>query len=132
MRRRMLAARGANGPPRRPTAGMERDLLRRVRWRNLGRASGLLAVGALVVAWPRLQTAPPQLPVDGARPVQPAGAASDAVAAAGGGEEGGPRRKEGGSGRTAAPRGKRLRPRGGAGRKRGGSRSENGGSRGRN
>src|SRR5262245_15797432 len=48
---------------------MERDLLRRVRWGNLGRVAGLAVVVVLVVAWPRLEPAPPKLPGDGARPV---------------------------------------------------------------
>jgi pyruvate/2-oxoglutarate dehydrogenase complex dihydrolipoamide acyltransferase (E2) component len=38
------------------------ELLRRVRWGNVGRAAALLAVVALVVLWPRLRADPPPLP----------------------------------------------------------------------
>jgi len=41
---------------------MEFDLLRRVRWRNLGRAAAAVALVGAVVAWPRLTPPEPQLP----------------------------------------------------------------------
>jgi hypothetical protein len=42
---------------------------RRVRWGNVGRAVAVFAVVAAVVAWPRLEPGPPQLPSDAATPV---------------------------------------------------------------
>ena len=41
----------------------------RLRWDNIARAAAVLAVVALVVAWPRIKGAPPALPPAGATPV---------------------------------------------------------------
>ena len=41
---------------------MGSDVLRRVRWRNVGRACGAVLVVAALVAWPRLDPAAPRLP----------------------------------------------------------------------
>jgi len=41
----------------------------RVRWDNVGRAAAVAGVAALVVAWPRLGSAPPRLPSDAAVPL---------------------------------------------------------------
>jgi hypothetical protein len=48
----------------------------RVRWGNVGRASGLAGLVALVVAWPRLGSTPPELPADEAVPVVAAATAA--------------------------------------------------------
>jgi len=48
---------------------MQRDLLRRVRWGNVGRAVAVVAAVAAIVAWPRLEPAPPRLPPDRATPL---------------------------------------------------------------
>lgn len=47
---------------------MGSELLRRVRWRNIARVVAAVGVVAVVVAWPRLAPAPPQLPDPVARP----------------------------------------------------------------
>src|SRR6185312_5933069 len=44
----------------------------RVRWANVGRALALVAVAALVVAWPRLRAPAPQVPRGAAVPVRTA------------------------------------------------------------
>jgi hypothetical protein len=41
----------------------------RLRWDNIARAAAVVAVIALVVAWPRLKGAPPSLPPAAAKPV---------------------------------------------------------------
>jgi hypothetical protein len=41
----------------------------RLRWDNIARAAAVLAVAALVVAWPHLKGAPPALPPAAATPV---------------------------------------------------------------
>jgi hypothetical protein len=43
------------------------DVLRRVRWRNVGRVVGAVALVAAVVAWPRLTAPAPRVP--GSQPV---------------------------------------------------------------
>ena len=48
---------------------MGSDLLRRVRWGNVGLACAVLAALATVVAWPALTTTTPALPSDTARPL---------------------------------------------------------------
>src|SRR6185503_5088049 len=48
---------------------MEFDLLRRVRWRNLGRAAAAVALVGAVVAWPRLTPPEPQVPGSEPRPL---------------------------------------------------------------
>ena len=44
----------------------------RVRWANVGRALALVAVAALVVAWPRLRAPAPEVPRGAAVPVRTA------------------------------------------------------------
>jgi len=44
-------------------------VLRRVRWRNVGRTVGTVALVAAVVAWPRLQRPAPQVPGSEATPL---------------------------------------------------------------
>jgi hypothetical protein len=52
---------------------MASDLVRRVRWRNVGRAVGAVVVVAAVIAWPRLSPPEPRLPDTVDRPlVEPA------------------------------------------------------------
>jgi hypothetical protein len=48
---------------------MQRELVRRVRWGNLGRAAAVVAVVGAVVAWPRLGPAPPRVPSGAAVPI---------------------------------------------------------------
>jgi hypothetical protein len=48
---------------------MGSDLLRRVRWRNVGRTAGAVAVVVVVVAWPRLSQPAPRLPDPVDRPL---------------------------------------------------------------
>jgi len=48
---------------------MGSELLRRVRWSNVGRACGVLLVVAAVVAWPRLNSSAPRLPDPAGRPL---------------------------------------------------------------
>jgi hypothetical protein len=48
---------------------MGSDLLRRVRWRNVGRAVGAVLVVAAVVAWPRLNAPAPSPPDPVDRPL---------------------------------------------------------------
>jgi hypothetical protein len=55
------------------------DLLRRIRWGNVGRLAGALAVIAAVAAWPRLAPPQPALPDEVARPLDGLGAASTAT-----------------------------------------------------
>jgi hypothetical protein len=45
------------------------DVVRRVRWGNVGRAVGAVALVAAVVAWPRLAAAPARVPEREAVPV---------------------------------------------------------------
>src|SRR4051812_50057883 len=45
------------------------DGLRRVRWRNVGRAAGAIALVAAVVAWPRLTPPAPEVPGSEPRPL---------------------------------------------------------------
>jgi hypothetical protein len=45
------------------------SLLRRVRWGNVALAGAVVAVGALLVFWPRLRAATPALPPAAPRPV---------------------------------------------------------------
>src|SRR4051794_24700803 len=59
------------------------DGLRRVRWGNVGRAAGAVALVAAVVAWPRLTPPAPQVPGSEPRPLveaPPAGLREGAVA----------------------------------------------------
>ena len=51
------------------------DLLRRIRWGNVGRLAGAAALVAAVVAWPRLAPPEPALPERAARPLDGLGAA---------------------------------------------------------
>jgi hypothetical protein len=53
------------------------SLLARVRWANVARALALVAVAALVVAWPRLRAKAPDVPTAQAVPVQTTAAARD-------------------------------------------------------
>jgi hypothetical protein len=55
------------------------DLLRRIRWGNVGRLAGALAVIAAVAAWPRLAPPQPALPDEVARPLDGLGAAPTAT-----------------------------------------------------
>jgi hypothetical protein len=48
---------------------MASDLLRRVRWRNVGRAVGAVVLIVAVVAWPRLSPPAPRLPDSVDRPL---------------------------------------------------------------
>jgi hypothetical protein len=48
---------------------MGSELLRRVRWRNVGRACGVVLVVAAVVAWPRLNSSAPRVPDPAGRPL---------------------------------------------------------------
>jgi hypothetical protein len=48
---------------------MQRELVRRVRWDNVGRAAAAVAVGVAVVAWPRLGPTPPRVPSGAAVPI---------------------------------------------------------------
>src|SRR5688500_10375276 len=52
------------------------DLLRRIRWGNVGRLAGALAVAAAVAAWPRLAPPQPALPDEVARPLDGLGGAA--------------------------------------------------------
>src|SRR6185312_14532514 len=51
----------------------------RVRWANVGRALALVAVAALVVAWPRLRAPAPEVPRGAAVPVRTAPVAATPV-----------------------------------------------------
>jgi hypothetical protein len=55
---------------------MGSDLLRRIRWGNVGRLVGALAVIAAVAAWPRLAPPQPALPDEVARPLDGLGVAA--------------------------------------------------------
>jgi len=93
----------------------------RIRWGNVARLCALVALAALVAAWPRLEGDPPRLPP--AEPVPVAGGH------AGGGASGGKRpraKRQGGQGSRAKRRGgKRLRAkRHGAKRPRGGAKRQ--------
>ena len=55
------------------------DLLRRIRWGNVGRLAGAAALVAAVVAWPRLAPPEPALPERAARPLDGLGAAPAAT-----------------------------------------------------
>src|SRR5689334_25321359 len=104
---------------------MRFEVLRRVRWGNVARAAGVLALVGAVVAWPRLDAPEPRLPGDevaplvspgdGGRPRDGREGRSRAARRDGGrtGHRAGPR---GGGGRSSASRG------GGAGRRGGPSR----------
>src|SRR5438034_1045568 len=46
---------------------MRREVMRRVRWGNVGVAGGTLLCLAAVILWPRLSPAGPRLPSDAAR-----------------------------------------------------------------
>jgi hypothetical protein len=48
---------------------MGSELLRRVRWRNVGRVCGVVLVVATVVAWPRLNSSAPRVPDPAGRPL---------------------------------------------------------------
>ena len=72
-----------------------------MRWDNLARAGAVLAVVALVVAWPRLRSPAPVVPAGGATPVRAAPAAGPDAGLRLGGDErdrgrGGRRRARGG------------------------------------
>ena len=82
MRRRMIAstprcsqARGARSAPCAPRHDMDRQapppFRDRVRWGNVGRAGGLLALVVLVLAWPHLRAPEPALPPAAPVPVAP-------------------------------------------------------------
>src|SRR4051812_36451053 len=72
MRRRMVAARrrstgagaGRGAPVERLGDGVKPRLVARIRWGNVGRLAAVLAVVALVVAWPRIATPPPRIAGD--------------------------------------------------------------------
>src|SRR5215217_5003123 len=123
MRRRMVAApaRSADGAPGRasPRAGLgdrvQRSLAHRIRWGNIARLAGALAVLALVVAWPRIAAPPPRLAGD--EPVAVGGRDVDAVGRDEGSTDGARRREakpRAGTQRRAATRPRRragTRPR---------------------
>jgi len=48
---------------------MRSDVLRRVRWGNVARALGVLAVAGVIVAWPRLTPPEPSVPEPAPRPL---------------------------------------------------------------
>src|SRR5919108_2400511 len=66
--RRAMVATGAGAKPR--PGGPKRGMPGRVRWGNVGRVCGVVAVVAVVVAWPRLES-PVGLPGDELRRVAP-------------------------------------------------------------
>ena len=55
------------------------DVLRRIRWGNVGRLAGAATLLAAVVAWPRLAPPDPALPGNAARPLDGLGAAPTAT-----------------------------------------------------
>jgi hypothetical protein len=55
------------------------DVLRRIRWGNVGRLAGAAALLAAVVAWPRLAPPDPAMPGNAARPLDGLGAAPTAT-----------------------------------------------------
>src|SRR3954471_23835547 len=93
---------------------MRRDVLQRVRWGNLALACTVLIALVIVVIWPLVSSAPPQLPPDAPRPL---------IARAG-------PAMTGEAGRDARSRGPRARAKtpadGGAGKTRAGRRSRGG------
>src|SRR5215207_9045170 len=79
------SGRGAKFAGAGPTGGMESDpetpgIRGRVRWANVARALALVAVAALVVAWPRLRAPAPEVPRGAAVPVRQAPAPVEPVA----------------------------------------------------
>src|SRR5215218_6638731 len=78
------SGRGAKFAGAGPTGGMESDpetpgIRGCVRWTNVARALALVAVAALVVAWPRLRAPAPEVPRGAAVPVRQAPAPAGPV-----------------------------------------------------